>query len=321
MSDAVTPLLFSLPPLTFPFRNPTMNARRRLAGPLPGQRGFTLVELILVLAIIGILSSLGLAIIAGAQEDAQVSRTRAQIDRISLVLNQRLEESVYRILPVDLSGLTQKEKAWVRTAAIAELLRVEFPTRQSDLLDITPANPAANPPEYPFPVNEKYRLPNPPPHAPRAVTGYDWSFFPDPQLMVRHRVRLGMPTNGSALGTWTAANESAECLYAILASITMEDGKSALSLVSASEIGDKDADGRKEILDAFGDPLLADLVVRDLVDEHGNRLNPLVDPHINPAFDRDPELGPPMLADPDYPVELGRYQFMILSSNVAGKLE
>lgn len=284
-----------------------MKDRRRLAGPLPGQRGFTLIELILVLAIIGILSSLGLAIIAGAQEDAQVSRTRVQIDRISLLLNQRLEESVYRILPVDISALSQKEKQWVRTAALAELLRVEFPTRQTDLLD-TNVNP--------FPVNRKYSPP-----TIRVVTAYDWNNFPDPQLMVRHRVRLGMPTDGSSTGTWTVANESAECLYAILASITMEDGKSALSLVSASEIGDKDADGRKEILDSFGDPLLADLVVRDLIDEHGNWLSPTVNPHINPAFDRDPEFPPPTQPDPDYPRELGRYQFLILSPNVAGKLE
>ncbi len=301
------------PPLVFllfkpsTFRNPTMNARRKSAERLAGRRGFTLVELILVLAIIGILSSLGLAIIAGAQEDAQVSRTRAQIDRISLVLNQRLEEAVYRILPVDLTGLSQKEKQWVRTAAIAELMRVEFPTRQTDLTDV-PGNL--------FPVNQKYSPP-----TIRMVTAFDWNIFPDPQLMVRHRVRLGMPTDGSAVGTWTVANESAECLYSILASITMEDGKSALSMVSATEIGDKDGDGRKEILDAFGDPFLADLVVRDLVDEHGNRLDPLVDPHINPAFDRDPEFLPPPQPDPDYPVELGRYQFMILSPNLAGKLE
>lgn len=287
-----------------------MNARRKPAERLAGRRGFTLVELILVLAIIGILSSLGLAIIAGAQEDAQVSRTRAQIDRISLVLNQRLEEAVYRILPVDLSGLTQKEKQWVRTAAIAELLRVEFPTRRNDLRDFVPFNLANG--EYPFPVNEAV-VPNP--------VSINWAAqFPDPQLMIRHRTRLMIAANGTDYGAgvpWSVTHESAECLYAILASITMEDGKSALSMVSATEIGDKDGDGRKEILDAFGDPLLADLVVRDLVDEYGNRLDPLINPHINPGFDNDSGNSD----FPDYPVELGRYQFMILSQNVAGKLE
>ena len=123
-----------------------------------------------------------------------------------------------------------------------------------------------------------------------------------------------MPADGSALNGWTATHESAECLYVMLASLTMEDGKSGLSLVASNEIGDTDGDGRKEILDAFGNPLIVDLVHMDRINDDGTWVTPGVDPHIDPEFD------PTALPAPDLPDNATKYQLIISSANVSGKL-
>jgi prepilin-type N-terminal cleavage/methylation domain-containing protein len=271
-----------------------MKNPNRKTGRLRTRGGFTLIELLLVIAILAILSTLGLAVMAGAEENALASRTRAQIQRLSQVLNQQIEEYAYRIIPIRPANVTLQESRWIRDAAIEEMFRVEFPTRQTDLLD-TVGNP--------FPVNTTI---NP--------TPYDWTTFPEPQQLFRHRSRLSMPSDGSGLNGWTVNNEGAECLYAILAGLTLEDGNSGLSLVAANEIGDTDGDGRREILDAFGDPLLVDLVNKELIRDDGSWVDPMVDPHIDPAFD------PTAMPVPVLPFTASKYQLFMTSRNTATRL-
>ncbi len=251
-------------------------------------RAFTLIEMLLVVAILAILASLGLSVMAGAEERALENRTRAQIERISKVLDRKLEEYAWRVLPIRVARTTRPEEVrWVRDAAIEELLRVEFPTRQTDLLD--------TPPAFPFPFNEKA------PPAPPNTT-YDWSTFPDPQYLIRIRTKLRMPADGSSVGPdWSATHEGAECLYAILALLTLEDGQSALTILRENQYGDTDADGVNEVLDAFGDPMLV-----DLVDKQGK--------HIDPLYDRFPAFAPSL------PAPATEYRLIIESPNLLGKL-
>ena len=68
------------------------------------QRAFTLIELLLVMSIIAILSALGASVLASAEQDALESRSKAGIERISMVLNRKFEANTYRILPARLPG-------------------------------------------------------------------------------------------------------------------------------------------------------------------------------------------------------------------------
>ncbi len=288
---------------------------------LHNQRGgFTLTELLMVLAIIGIIVTLSLSLLAGVEEDALKSRTNAQIQRISEVLERKLEEYSYRVISLrylPASG-DLEEMRLVRAAALEEILRVEMPSRRNDLLD-DPMGNVADPPLFP----------NPPPPGPYNTpfplnetanpTAYDWSTFAEPQMLFRFRAKLGMPTNGSNFGSWSLEHEGAECLYAILALNYLEDGRSALAILRNREIADTDNDGNPEVIDAFGDPLEFDLINVSIAAANGNAKDPYspadpttaTDPHIDPRFD--PVTG-------DLPNKPEDYRILIQSINVKNTL-
>ncbi len=180
-------------------------------------QGFTLVELLLVIAIIGVLSALGLSIMDSAERDALESRTRAGIERIATVLNQKWEAMAYRTLPVRLSP--GAEPAAVRAfhdTVRAELYRVEFPFLYSQI------NGDTN-----FPLTPNINL--------------------QPPLFTQRIISKTQYAND--------ANEGAELLYAILSLSYDEFGQPLSTVLREREIGDTDNDGVKEVLDAFGDPL------------------------------------------------------------------
>lgn len=254
-----------------------------------GRAGVTLIELLLVVAILAILATLGLSVIRGAEEDALVSRTQAQIERISRTLNAEIEQYAYRTLPYPIEStnpaipLEPVEVRLIRDALVEELMRVEFPTRFADLQD-------------PFPVNSTGSFPG----------AFDWSNPVLGNCQIRDRF-IAKLAGGST------DYEGAECLYAILALRTFEDGSSGLSLVRKTEIGDKDGDGLPEIHDAFGEPLLVNLVNADLINDDGSWCDPAVDPHIDPLYN-------PSILPQDRVGKLMKYRFNIQSVNASGKL-
>lgn len=67
---------------------------------------FTLVELLLVVAIIAILASLGVGVMAQAQNDASVAATRSRISIIEKILEIELEDYEVRRSPVSLATLS-----------------------------------------------------------------------------------------------------------------------------------------------------------------------------------------------------------------------
>ena len=272
---------------------------------------FTLIELMLVISAIAVLTALGVRVLAEVEQDALHRRTQAQIARIEQVLHTKLEESWYRILPFRLDDSIDPDEAYlIQTAALEEILRVEFPTRRTDLLD----NSLVTVADYPLPA--PYTSPLPfygyPTNLNVNPTSYDWTNFPTPQITFRYRSKLNMEFDGSDFddGTkpqeWTAENDGAECLYAILSLHYLDDGTAAISILRERQIGDTDGDGRKEVLDAFGDPLEIDLVDSSLVDEFDQPIDPNVDPHIDPRFD--PTID-------DIPASIQNYRFIVTSPN------
>ncbi len=258
--------------------------------------GFSLIELLLVISIIAILSTLGLSIMASAEEDALEQRTISGIERISQVLNSRLEENVYRILPVrlpapfdydgdgDLTNVdgspevpTGEIAREFRRLVLAEFLRVEFPFLQAHV------NPSFN-----FPQNDTIDV----------NYGVDLASF-RPQISSRYFAKV--QNEELNMGEWIGNNTavSAECLFLIMSTNYTENGQPLISILRDREIGDTDGDGIREVLDAYGDPL--EFIIGDAA---GNEI--ILDPNQT--------LGAGQVRGP---AEVDQYRVFIRSINVS----
>ncbi|MCA9214163.1 MAG: type II secretion system protein [Planctomycetales bacterium] len=207
--------------------------------------GFTLVELLVALAIVGLLTSIILVGMTGVAENSRVDRTRAQIARIHSLIAPKWEELHERRLklPVfDPRTATDyrvsgggRELARLRLDSRRELLSMALPDRKSDLVDgnflLTTA-----PTEWRAMRRKAVRLiAN---HTGANVAGVNSP----------NAISTFLNTN------WSVKHQNAECLYLILA--TMVDGdRSALEFFRQDEIGDADNDGIFEIHDGWGQPV------------------------------------------------------------------
>ena len=213
------------------------------------KHGFTLVELLVTISIIGLLASFVLFAMAGAQESAKRDRTRAQIARIDALLSEKWESYATRRVtpfvrryqphtdgPMGNNGQEiRRGDPRFRTAStvarvdgIRELMRMELPARKSDLL-----LPAVVLRESPF-LTRAYLS--------KAA-----------KMLAKQK---GSPLNGPSEidSRWSTTHQGAECLYLILSQMIDEES-SALRYFYDTEIGDVDADGMPEILDAWGSPI------------------------------------------------------------------
>ncbi len=194
---------------------------------------FTLIEMTIVMAIIGILAAMAMSVYATALSQSKAHRTRAIIAKIDQLIGEKYESYRTRQVPIRIPpGMTPYNAAVFRLNAIRELMRTEMPDRITDITAgpaYPPIIPSANYPVYAFAA-----LPT------------------RPSLNKQYLRRAASNANG--IDNWTTPNENAECLYLILAA--MRDGdKNALDYFSPSEIGDVDGDGMNEILDSWGQPI------------------------------------------------------------------
>jgi prepilin-type N-terminal cleavage/methylation domain-containing protein len=232
--------------------------RRNLLAGGPARCSFTLIELLIVSAIIAILSSTALFALNGVMEDAKAVRTRAQIAKIHQIIMERWETYRSRKVPLVIPpGADLRQRSLARLQVMRELMRMEMPDRITDLSYSSTTNPVTF---TTIPAPALWRT-----HRRRA----DRPFLPDgtpvaPAARFLRTVPANVPeaplysTNYSALsvqlGAWTIEWQTAECLYLILASV--RDGEdTALDFFKQSEIGDVDGDGRFEILDGWGRPI------------------------------------------------------------------
>ncbi|MFO0915784.1 MAG: type II secretion system protein [Pirellulales bacterium] len=179
---------------------------------------FTMVELMVAMAILAILASMILFAMSSALETAKQDRTRTEIRKLHDLIMQRWESYELRRVPSGIVTTAANRSAALmakdRVDRIRELMRMELPDRLTDIVDP--------------PVTLK--------------------FFP--KVWNRYRILVSQGGAKAAEGEY----QSAECLYMIISN--MEDGeRNALEFFSAREIGDKDGDGLKEIWDAWGTPI------------------------------------------------------------------
>lgn len=209
-----------------------------------GRSAFTLMELLIVLTIITILVGLSMAALVGATEQARAARTRAIINKIDLLIDERYQSYRTRAVPIRInpSQFTNASPAglWaarVRLYALRELMRMEMPDRKTDIVNSATTNP---------PTPEITVIPG------MTQSSLQASYY---RSAVRATGGNPMaPATHTSLNNWTSTHQGSECLYLILSA--MRDGeKGAIEYFSTAEIGDVDGDGMKEILDAWGQPI------------------------------------------------------------------
>lgn len=194
------------------------------------RRGFTLMELLIVILIIGLLAGLSVAALAGAAEQARATRTRAIVNKLDQLIMAKYEGYRTRTLPIRTTGLSPGNAALARLAAMRELMRMELPDRRTDVVNLT-----------------TYGMES-------TATG-----MPQAALQRTYYRKALAATGGTmaapgAIANWTRQHEGAECMFLIVSA--MHDGdKNAIDFFSATEIGDVDQDGLKEILDGWGNPI------------------------------------------------------------------
>ncbi len=225
---------------------------------------FTLTELLVVISIIGVITSSLAFVVAGAQERARQLRTRSQLQRIEAILQREILELLEARIPVrtppigDFPGglgphqrvaegsLSRNQRFWTEARRVDLMYR--FPYRRELVMLTLPqtvTRPATNglgvPTVYFQRINgtEAYQ----PFHA-----------VPNDLQAIRNLALGGM-------GNSDAKTDSAELLYAILKRIWV-DGEPALSLLRQTEIADSDRDGFPEIVDVWGSPIYFRLELR-----------------------------------------------------------
>lgn len=190
--------------------------------------GFTLLELLAVLVVMGILSGMVLYAVRGAQQDAIEARTRGTIMKIHEVLASRWKDYLVNPvkLPISESALEAslpRDIARAQLNAIRDAMRLEFPDRPGDLFE-------------------------PPAMISIGTSGETASIERPPANSAMIGRFDTVPANWT---DWAINNKEAELLYMIV-EVSSLNGSPAMEMFRQTEIGDTDGDGYFEFIDGWG---------------------------------------------------------------------
>ncbi len=231
---------------------PFSGTRPSTLDPRPAHRGYTLVELLVVIMIIGILAALVLGVAAVAGETAREQHTRHVVERLHTLLTDfygtfktrrvKLNPAVEEIIAN--SNLKPAERgqalAQARLYALREMMLMEIPDRWSDVL--LNAVPTSNP---------SSAIAMQPIYLDTTGTSGPVTLGRTPlaAAYLRRYAQIAANTTSEKL----LENQSAECLYMVI-TMACGDGE-ARTLFGESTIGDTDGDGAPEFLDGWGHPI------------------------------------------------------------------
>lgn len=250
-------------------------------------KGFTLVEVLVVMIIIATMGGMVVAAIRGVTQTARESRTKAIIAAVDSVIQEQYESLKYRPLPVEIPDVFNPgsrtgtevgfdvlatEAARVRLMMIRDLQRMEMPDR---FTDITVESNFGNPSLIRAAVNPVIEsagaiVASRDTPSLRKVAPVNWFGTGNannlPGKLAAYRDRI--PTTDLVVSSApmptpaqldqidrNLQNQGAECLFLIM-STSFVAGSPAIDAIPNSNIGDTDNDGFLEILDGWGQPLI-----------------------------------------------------------------
>lgn len=215
--------------------------RRALPGVCRERSGFTLVELMTVIAIIGLLSAFSVTIVRSSIESAKETQTRTTIAKIDNVLTTAYEKYQYR--RVDLTNYYREfieknhknpalaEKTQYRIGKLRDKLRCDFPCTPEEL-GLSSVENGSGPLKY-TPIQAAIAS-----AVSTAAAGGTLSFLRYEEDSPAGTVKYRFIAN-------------AELLYLVIMNAEPE----ARSLFSEREVADVDGNGLKEFVDGWGKPI------------------------------------------------------------------
>lgn len=228
-----------------------------------GRCGFTLVELLLVIAIVTVLSTMALGVMRQAQTDAKISATEARLAQVNAIMEVVMEDYSVRRMPIDLNAslsppVTRRMLREARYQVLSELLDSELPR---PLYDPSSGSyvPNSNRVVSPFFSGPGYVGSGNPTVDSDPIGFYRADSFLGnsnaPYSAIMQRWQLLAQQNPNDL------NLPGEYLYQFLYSYDF-DGAPAVEALGAQAIADTDGDQLMEVVDAFGKPLLYEIQQR-----------------------------------------------------------
>lgn len=237
---------------------------------------FTLVELLLVIAIISVLATMAVGVMRQAQDDAKASATESRILQLESLFQVALEDYEVRRLPIRRrtllayvdgnpfilpSGDRQErflQLRDLRRRILQDIINMEMPRPFIDPMGNFLAN------------DDVARFPS---ENPAAVTSGGVGFarwlddnYGDPPAgggpLLRDFLRTLRPARVQSFGPFKNGagftdpefNLPGEYVHAILSRMDV-DGTPAIELLGNSAVGNSDDDDFPEVVDAWGDPL------------------------------------------------------------------
>jgi prepilin-type N-terminal cleavage/methylation domain-containing protein len=201
--------------------------------PHPARRGFTLVEILVTITILGMMASMLLLAVQAANNSAKVAKTKATITKINHFIMLRYDSYRTRRLALNVVSYASKnyasggtptntQVARARVNAIRDLMRMEMPDWWTDIT-------------------------TPPLLVDTSISGTPTTAL-SPSLTQRYLNAYKTALNLDP--TDTASFQSAKLLYMIV----MSDTEAAHEFAS-NEIGTVDGSGLPVFLDGWGNPI------------------------------------------------------------------
>lgn len=191
------------------------------------RRGFTLVELMVTITIIGIVVAMSLAALQKARTFAAEEKTKATIAKLDAIIMRRYESYKTRRIPLNIPPNTPpKLVAWMKLNALRDLMRMEMPDCGWDIWDYQ----------------------NNVPRGPMLL-----GVYPNQYMVPQPAVNKYYVSNRPWVDTTQNSFDPAQCLYLIV-SANAED----LAQFSQNEIGTVGPPGseKRVFIDGWGKPIM-----------------------------------------------------------------